>query len=195
MGVLMAGHDEFDFEVFVSTLTAVPVGDRLAGVRKEMVRAQALVVRDAQRRFEQQVYVRRLERLVRYLSGENVSKELSPSETRAYEMLSKAPPAPAEAAPAMGKDRRVSRRIAMKTRVRIRRDSGSGAEVLEPVNVSRGGISFLSSAQYKMSEVVWVNLHYDPKNPEAAAPETRSIIVRAAPESGQFSYGVRFLGG
>ena len=80
----------------------------------------------------------------------------------------------------------------MKTRVRIRRDSDNVSEILEPVNLSRGGISFKSCKRFALHETVWVTMHYQPQSTEM---ETKSIIVRAAPmkNSTEFSYGLKFL--
>ncbi len=93
------------------------------------------------------------------------------------------------------KEHRRYRRMAMKTRVRIRRESGSEMEVLEPVNVSQGGIGFESTRQYDPREVVWVKMPYDPSLPDSGGIETRSLIVRAVPLPGwnAFSCGVQFL--
>ena len=86
-------------------------------------------------------------------------------------------------------------RIVMKMRVRIRRESGSEMEVLEPVNVSQGGIGFESTRQYDPDEIVWVKMHYDPNLPDSGGMETRSLIVRAVPlpSWNAFSCGVQFL--
>lgn len=95
-----------------------------------------------------------------------------------------------------GAERRTARRISMKTWVRIRRERGR-AEVLVPVNVSRGGMSFESTKRYELHETVWVRLHYDPDIPDSGGLETRSLVVRAArlPQFDAFSYSVKFLPG
>jgi type IV secretory pathway VirB10-like protein len=193
-------------------------GNLLAG---ELGRVRQVVVRDSTKRFAQQMYVTKLERLARALRGEDVSKELTPSERQVYARLFPAPepsrapaplpppppppapppppPPPAAAAeePVLpkelsGKERRTSRRIQMKTRARIRRESDNLSEILEPANVSRGGIGFLSPKRFALHEIVWVTMHYQGDPTEM---ETRSIIVRAAPmaASPDFSYGVKFL--
>jgi hypothetical protein len=114
-----------------------------------------------------------------------------------------------------GAERRTSRRIQMKTRVRIRRDSDNVCEVLEPVNVSRGGLGFQSCKRFALHETVWATMHYQPGSDgipaksasrlagrskalaldAAAEIETKSIIVRAAAmaNSIEFSYGLKFL--
>ncbi|GEM_PF-4666559 len=99
--------------------------------------------------------------------------------------------APVEA-PISGPERRTSRRIQMKTRARIRRESDNVCEVIDPVNLSRGGLGFRSSKRYALHETVFVTMHY---RPESTDMETKSIIVRAAPlsQSTEFSYGVKFL--
>lgn len=92
-------------------------------------------------------------------------------------------------------DRRRSKRIQMKTRVLIRRESDGTPEMLEPVNVSRGGIAFRSTRVYALHEKILVNMHYQPNQPAGAGIETRSMIVRAVPipNAQAFSYGVKFL--
>ena len=191
----MAGEEKFDFSVFLSTLKGASLEQQRKRVQEELGRMRELVVREPGRKFQQQIYVQRLERLRRFLDGQEVTNELTPSELQAYvQFLGGGAQAGAGAAPSPeGQDRREARRISMKTRVRIRRDSGSAVEVLEPLNVSRGGIGFQSAQQYALHEVVWVTLHYQPGTEEL---ETRSMIVRAVPlpESGFFSYGVKFLG-
>jgi len=68
-----------------------------------------------------------------------------------------------------GAERRTSRRIQMKTRVRIRRDSDNASEVLEPVNVSRGGLGFESCRRFALHETLWVTMHYQPGSGDTQA--------------------------
>lgn len=194
----MAAPEKFDFAEFVIGLKASPPENRRDKVQQECWRARDLTIRESGAKFQQQLYVGRLERLARHLKGIDVSRELTPSEVQAYALLLDTPapaapavqPPPAPAAP-QGKDRRTSRRIAMKTRARVRRQSNQEGEVVEPVNVSKGGISFLSRKRFELHESVFVTMHYQPG---AAEMETRSQIVRAAPtDTGDFSYGVKFL--
>ncbi len=192
----MAGEEKFDFAGFVSTLQGASREQQRKRVQEELGRMRELVVREPGRKFQRQMYVQRLERLRRFLEGQEVTNELTPSELEAYvQFLSgEAPPGRAGPAPSPeGRDRRETRRISVKTRARIRQDSGPVVEVLEPVNVSRVGLGFQSAQQYALHEVVWVTLHYQPG---AEKLETRSMIVRTVPlpESGLFSYGVKFLG-
>jgi hypothetical protein len=208
--------EKFDFTELVLRLKELPADERLDETRDELTRTRALVIRDATRKFQHQLYIGRVERLLRHLKGTDVTRELTPTEVQAYALLSAQPPlaaaaasviapppmpavpapAPAEApAPEplpQGKDRRVSRRIQMRTRVRIRRDSDESAEVVEPVNVSKGGISFQSRRRIELYETVFVTMHYQT---EVIEMETRSLIVRAAPIAGssEISYGVKFL--
>ena len=93
-----------------------------------------------------------------------------------------------------GKERRTARRIPVGTWVRIRRESGP-IEVLVPVNLTRGGMSFESARKYDLHETVWVTLHYNPQMPAGDAMETRGLIVRAAPvpQWDAFSYSIKFL--
>jgi len=79
----------------------------------------------------------------------------------------------AEAAPINWADRRTSRRIQMKTRARVRR--ANGAEVVTPLNVSKGGIGFPSRASYALDEAIYVALHY---TEGGEIFETSGIIVR-----------------
>ncbi len=116
-----------------------------------------------------------------------------------------APVAPAVAAPAAqaaapvptpaaveksGAERRTSRRIYLKTRARVRRAGSS--EVVEPVNVSRGGICFESRASYELDEVIWVSMHY--RDGDKSPLETTSRIVRVSRAAGDkpTNYGVSF---
>jgi hypothetical protein len=102
------------------------------------------------------------------------------------------PQAPHAAPELNGAERRTSRRIYIKTRARIRRASASSAEVVEPVNVSRGGICFRSRASYDLDEVIWVAMHF--REDEGDPLETPSRIVRVSPGADQGrSYGVQFL--
>jgi hypothetical protein len=98
------------------------------------------------------------------------------------------PEPPARSEPS-GAERRTSRRIQMKTKVRIRYNKAM--ETVEPVNVSKGGISFESLRNYALHEIIFVTMHYQPETDQM---ETRSIIVRAAPKEEGTSYGVKFLG-
>jgi hypothetical protein len=97
--------------------------------------------------------------------------------------------AAAEAAPPVSwADRRGSRRIALRTRARIRRTAAS--EIVTPINVSRGGICFESRAAYELDEVIWVGMHYR----EGEQPlETPSRVVRITRMEGAgYNYGVSF---
>ncbi len=195
----MPAKEVFDFLEFVTDMKAQRPENVLTHVGKEVVRVNEMFIRDPEMKFQQQLYIRRLERLVRCLAGKDVSQELSPVEVKAYEVLGLRPTplaAQEKASVASGADRRTSRRITLKTRVRIRRDGGHWAEVLEPENVSRGGIGFQSKAHYRLDEIVWLKMHFEPDAPKGPGMETRSIIVRAVPqqEEGVFSYGVKFLG-
>lgn len=99
-----------------------------------------------------------------------------------------AAPQPAAAPEISWMDRRSSRRIQLRTRARVRRASSS--EIVQPVNVSRGGICFESRAAYELDEVVWVAMHY---REGGEAMETPSRIVRITRmENTGFNYGVRF---
>jgi len=87
-------------------------------------------------------------------------------------------------------ERRASKRIFIKTRARIRR--ASSAEIVEPINVSRGGICFQSRASYELDEVVWVAMHY--RDGDSHPMETTSRVVRisrGAPNQPP-AYGISF---
>lgn len=208
----MAHEETFDLNEFGQRLRQLEESDWQAEVSDELGRARGSSVRGADKRFAQQMYITRLERLARALRGEDVSKELTPSERAVYGLLftgdataaessaaaATAPaPAPSTTVPEperepTGQDRRVSRRIRMATKARVRREKDDSEEVVDPSNVSRGGIAYLSSKKLALHEIVWVALHYQP---DLTKIETRGIIVRAAPieSSSEFSYGVKFL--
>jgi hypothetical protein len=211
----MTPDDSFDLNAFAQTLATHRPAERAARVEAEIQRARALTVRDSSKRFSQQMYGKSLERLGRALVGHDVGGELTPSERPIHALLLNATPAVVEAAPSppkpvpvvveaaaavpappppepSGPERRVSRRIQMKTRVRIRRESDNVSEILEPLNLSRGGVGFQSCKRFALHETVWVTMHYQPDTTEM---ETKSIIVRAAPirNSTEFSYGLKFL--
>lgn len=223
----MTREEQFDFVAFSSTLRGLPREKQRLTVRVETGRAREVTVREPSVKFKQQIYVRRLERLGRFLGGEDVSMELTPTEIEAYALIT-SPPEPARPAVAVavagsgsatvadahaglaasaappdapaaetapeGAERRRSRRIQMRTRVRIRRESGGTAEVLEPANVSRGGIGFHSNRMYALYEKVSVAMHYRTDQPENEISESHGMIVRAVADAGsQHSYGVKFL--
>jgi len=203
-------EEPFDFAAFALGIQAVSPEDRQARVKDEMARVNSLVVRDPSKRFQQHLYLKRLQRLSRFLAGEDVTGELTPSEARSYALLggealqpAPEPPPPAPApAPVVtepkkepeGKERRVARRIAMKTKVRVRRDNVDDFEIVEPLNVSRGGVGFESVNEYQLDEIIWVIVHYEEEKPDSEQIETRSTIVRVVPlkKWDAFSYGVQF---
>ena len=211
----MDGQEKFDLSTFAPNLRGLSEEDQQDRVQEEVKRVSKLVVREPSRIFRQQLYLQHLKRLSRFLTGKDVARELTPSEARAYRLLTDiasqpariAAPVPAPSAPVLTAEERVdaklggrkehrrSRRVGMATRVRIRRESGPEPEVLEPVNVSRGGISFESARQYDLHEIVWVKMHYAPNLPDGGGAETRSMIVRAVPlpRWEAFSYGIKFL--
>lgn len=207
-------EEHFDITQLIAELAEKPADFHRQLLSKELGRVRGMTVRDAGRRFKQQMYISRMERLMRYLNGENVTQELTPSERSAYGLLGRgwataasaaaveAPaPAPARRAPEpepepepepaakTGAERRTSRRIQMKTKIRVR--YGKAMELIEPINVSKGGVGFESDRTYPLHEIVFVTMHYQPGTDQM---ETRSIIVRAAPKEEVTSYGVKFLG-
>lgn len=215
-------EEHFDITQLIADLAGKPADFHRQLLAKELGRVRDMTVRDAARRFKQQMYISRMERLMRYLNGEDVTQELTPSERSAYGLLGRgwaaakpavapaaapaaepvvakpAPPPPArvpepepepEPAQPTGAERRTSRRIQMKTKIRVR--YSKAMEVVEPINVSKGGISFESQRSYALHEIIFVTMHYQAGTDQM---ETRSIIVRAAPKDDVTSYGVKFLG-
>ena len=217
----VVAEEHFDITQFIAELAGKPADFHRQLLKKELGRVRDMTVRDSGRRFKQQMYVSRMERLMRYLNGEDVAQELTPSEKSAYGLLGRgwaaaAPAAASAASPAAspivvpavepaptplarapepelaepkGAERRTSRRIQMKTKIRVRYNKAM--EIIEPVNVSKGGISFESLRTYALHEIIFVTMHYQPETDQM---ETRSIIVRAAPKQEGTSYGVKFLG-
>lgn len=185
----MVGEEHFELETFITQIKRESSENQRHRTTDEIARVSQLTVREANRRVQQQLYLQRLKRLARFLAGDDVTAELTPSEMRAYNLLAVQDEPPGES------DRRRSLRAAMKTRVRVRRGSVADAEVLAPLNVSRGGLGFESARPYQLHEMVWVTLHYNPQTPDDVDTEIRGIIVRAAPlpEYQAASYGVRFL--
>ena len=203
----MAQEEIFELDDFARRLSDAPETARGDLLSSELGRVRQLVVRDAAKRFAQQMYITKLERLSGALRGEDVSKELTPSERQVYVRLFPAalgeaapppPPAPEPSSPEpggsepSGKERRTLRRIWMKTRARVRRESDNVSAIMEPDNVSRGGIGFHSPKRFVLHEIIWVTMHYQP---DSTGMETKAIIVRSAPlaASPDFSYGVKFL--
>lgn len=209
-------EEHFDITQLIADLAGKPADFHRQLLAKELGRVRGMTVRDAGRRFKQQMYLSRMERLMRYLNGEDVTQELTPSERSAYGLLGRGwaaakPAAPSVAEPAVvkpapapitrapepepepveptGAERRTSRRIQMKTKIRVR--YSKAMEIVEPINVSKGGISFESQRSYALHEIIFVTMHYQPETDQM---ETRSIIVRAAPKDDVTSYGVKFLG-
>ena len=83
----MAEGEKFDFVEFVSTLRDLSSQGQRGRVAEELTRMQAMLVRESSGKFEQQIYMRRVERLSRFLGGQDVTADLTPSEKRAYELL------------------------------------------------------------------------------------------------------------
>ena len=221
--LIMTQDDSFDLSAFSQALAGHSLAERAGLVNAEVQRVRAMTVRDAGKRFNQQMYTKALERLGRALNGHDVGGELTPSERPIHALVVSATPpavaavaaapapvaspqrpapaipeplAPAETAAEVpelsGPERRTSRRIQMKTKVRIRRASDNVAEILEPINISRGGVGFQSCKRFALHETVWVIMHY---RPDSTDMETKSIIVRAASMANrtEFSYGLKFL--
>ena len=80
----------------------------------------------------------------------------------------------------------------MKTTARIRRPVTEEAEVVVPVNVSRGGFSFESRLPYRLHEIIYVALHY---HEGGAVLERLARIVRVSRSGDKSEYGVAFPAG
>ena len=103
---------------------------------------------------------------------------------------SPAPPAPP--APPPGQTvavSRTSKRVQMQTRVRIRRDATRAEEIVEPLNVSRGGIAFESRNPYELGDLIHLTMHY--REGEESL-ETPARIVQSFRAVGKCTYGVQF---
>src|SRR5258708_2192208 len=83
----MTREETFDLNEFVERLTALPVDAWTSSISQELGRMRGVTVRDASKRFQQQMYVTKLERLARTIRGEDVSNQLTPSEQQAYGRL------------------------------------------------------------------------------------------------------------
>ena len=83
----MAEAEKFDFAGFVTTLRDLAPQEQRGKVQEELTRMQSMLVREAGVKFDLQMYTRRVERLFRFLGGQDVAAELTPSEKRAYELL------------------------------------------------------------------------------------------------------------
>lgn len=78
---------EFDLPGFAARLSGLPALDRSELVRAEMKRVDELTMRESNDRFQQQMYLRRLQRLLNFLGSQNLPSDLTPSEKRAYSLL------------------------------------------------------------------------------------------------------------
>ena len=83
----MPEEEKYDFAGFVSTLRDLAQPDQRGKVQEELARTQNILVREGGVKFDLQMYTRRVERLSRFLGGQDVAAELTPSEKRAYELL------------------------------------------------------------------------------------------------------------
>ncbi len=215
--------ETFDFLVFAQSIRDLAGDAQLQRLGEEMNRIQNLVVGEPSWKFRQQIYAKRLGRLARFMRGEEIAAELTPPEAEVYSALAlkrperpfavpveplataaAAPPPTSTLRPSQraaaanagkkGAERRRNARIKMSTRARVRRENGEGFEVLEPGNVSKGGISFRSAQSYKFEERILVTMHYRAGQPESAGMERVGVVVRITPEtSGLVDYGIEFI--
>ncbi len=88
-------------------------------------------------------------------------------------------------------DHRASRRVQMNTRVRIRRAATGEAEVVTPLNVSRGGFAFEGRLPYQPLELIYVALHH---RTDSDLLETPGRIARISQSGDKRAYGVEFGG-
>lgn len=79
--------ENFNFLEFVSSLKDLAVGDQRIRVQHELDRTRNLQIREPSWQFQQQIYVRHLERLLHCFESQKVTSELTPSEKRAYTLL------------------------------------------------------------------------------------------------------------
>jgi hypothetical protein len=201
--------ETFDIQAFVAEIKGLAREPQRGRVCEESRRVAALVVREPTWKFRQQIYLKRLAKLEKFLAGEDVRGELTPSEAEAFALLAggqaQALPAATTAAAAaasagqagagqepQGAERRQSLRIRMATRIRIRRESSDSGEVLEPANMSRGGFAMRTLQDYRMHETLLVDLHFRPGQVDSAM-ERRARVVRKVPPQGPgpFSYGLK----
>lgn len=93
------------------------------------------------------------------------------------------------------KESRRAQRVSWNTLIRVRRDSQAEAEVLQPLDLSRGGVGFQSAQEYQLGELVYIALHYDPEQPDAAIESASRIVrIERLPEWSAFQYGAQFAG-
>ncbi len=85
-------------------------------------------------------------------------------------------------------ERRKHRRHNMTMLLRVRNKQGE-SEVAQTLDVSKGGVRFLSKRTYQAGDVVYMTL---PSADKAVPTETRGCIVRAELSQRGTAYGVRF---
>ena len=85
-------------------------------------------------------------------------------------------------------ERRKHRRRNLMMLLRVRNKQG-GSETAQTLDVSKGGVRFLSKRTYQVGDTVYLTL---PSADKAVATETRGCIVRAELSQRGTSYGVRF---
>lgn len=72
--------------------------------------------------------------------------------------------------------------------IEVRPVTGDESRTLESVNVSEGGISFASDADYPLGSIIGIRI------PEVDPPfEANARVVWTSPEDGRFCIGVHFL--
>lgn len=85
-------------------------------------------------------------------------------------------------------ERRKHRRHNVTILLRIRMENGE-SETVQTLDVSKGGLRFLSRRDYQVGSAVYLTL---PSSEKASPTETRGCIVRAESRQRGTAYGVRF---
>ncbi len=100
-------------------------------------------------------------------------------------------PQPTAAEAPAASNRRRNIRVILKRRACVRQP-GFGEEIVEVENVSRGGLSFISSKGYLEGSRIEVAVPYSPGTANIFVP-ARIVRSRQLPEQGLKSYGVAYL--
>lgn len=85
-------------------------------------------------------------------------------------------------------ERRKHRRRNLMMLLRVRNKQG-GSETAQTLDVSKGGVRFLSKRTYQVGDTIYLTL---PSSDKTTPAETRGVIVRAELSQRGTSYGVRF---
>ncbi len=80
-------ENNFNFLRFVSGLKGLSSEDRRVHLQQELDRARGILIRESQSQFQQQLYIRRLQRLLHFFEGQSAHSDLTPMEKQAYGLL------------------------------------------------------------------------------------------------------------